>query len=76
MSAKAKHEIDLIREYRMRLVANVVTGKVDVQHLAPALGTEPVKPEELVDSIDDNEMQTNDEPKLVRGQTHDGSSDA
>lgn len=32
----ARREIDLIREYRTRLIADVVTGKVDVRHLAPA----------------------------------------
>jgi type I restriction enzyme S subunit len=30
---RAKREIDLIREYRTRLIADVVTGKVDVRHL-------------------------------------------
>lgn len=32
-SAKAAAEIDLIREYRTRLVADVVTGQLDVLHL-------------------------------------------
>ena len=31
---RAKHEIDLIREYRTRLIADVVTGKVDVRGIA------------------------------------------
>lgn len=31
----AYREIDLIREYRTRLIADVVTGKVDVRHLGP-----------------------------------------
>ena len=35
---KAQREIDLIREYRTRLIADVVTGKVDVRHLAPPPG--------------------------------------
>lgn len=30
---KARSEIDLIREYRTRLVADVVTGQLDVRHL-------------------------------------------
>jgi type I restriction enzyme S subunit len=31
----AQQEINLIREYRERIVADVVTGKLDVRHLAP-----------------------------------------
>jgi type I restriction enzyme S subunit len=46
-TAKAKREIDLIREYRTRLIADVVTGKVDVRHLAPPPGSEDR--EEMVD---------------------------
>ncbi len=34
---RATSEIDLIREYRTRLIADVVTGKVDVRHVAPAV---------------------------------------
>lgn len=33
-------EIDLIREYRTRLIADVVTGKVDVRGMAASLGEE------------------------------------
>jgi len=33
--ARAEREIELIREYRTRLIADVVTGKLDVRHLAP-----------------------------------------
>jgi len=36
---RAQREIDLIREYRTRLISDVVTGKVDVRHLAPAPGS-------------------------------------
>jgi type I restriction enzyme S subunit len=31
----AQREIDLIREFRIRLIVDVVTGKLDVRHLAP-----------------------------------------
>jgi len=60
-------EIDLIREYRTRLIADVVTGKVDVRHLAPASGDESaeVEPEALDEGIDDEEMPGDDEPELV-----------
>jgi type I restriction enzyme S subunit len=39
--SQARREIDLIREYRTRLVADVVTGKVDVRAAAAALPDEP-----------------------------------
>ncbi|MCR4318499.1 MAG: hypothetical protein NUW37_19320 [Planctomycetes bacterium] len=60
---KAEREIDLIREYRTRLIADVVTGKVDVRGLAPA---EPPSADEQSDEgIDDEEMLGDDEPELV-----------
>ena len=34
---RARREIDLLREYRTRLVADVVTGKVDVRESATSL---------------------------------------
>ena len=43
---KAQREIDLIREYRTRLIADVVTGKVDVRAAAAALPTEEGEAEE------------------------------
>lgn len=59
----AQREIDLIREYRTRLIVDVVTGKVDVRGLLPA---EPLLDEEQIDdSIDDEEMLGEDEPELV-----------
>ena len=33
----AVHEIDLLREYRTRLIADVVTGKLDVREAAAGL---------------------------------------
>ena len=61
--AAAKHEIDLIREHRTRLVADVVTGKVDVRGLAPA---EPPPSEEQIDEgVDNEEMLGDGEPELV-----------
>lgn len=38
---RAQREIDLIREYRTRMIADVVTGKLDVRHLAA--GVDSVK---------------------------------
>lgn len=65
---KAKREIDLIREYRTRLIADVVTGKLDVRHLAPSettVGGEIREVEDLAEDIDKDEMQGDGEPKLV-----------
>lgn len=49
-----RREIDLIREYRTRLIADVVTGKVDVRHLAadlPPVDAEDVAPPVEVDGL-------------------------
>ncbi|MDY6873024.1 MAG: hypothetical protein SVR81_03520 [Chloroflexota bacterium] len=46
----AQREIDLIREYRTRLISDVVTGKVDVRHLAPPAGNEDT--EEMAEALE------------------------
>ena len=43
-------EINLIREYRSRLVADVVTGKLDVREEASRLPDEVDEPESLADA--------------------------
>ena len=52
-----EHEIDLLREYRTRLVADVVTGKVDVRDAATRLPDEaPLDaPEDDIDGIGEDE---------------------
>ena len=40
-----EREIELLREYRTRLVADVVTGKLDVREAAAGLPDEPLAPE-------------------------------
>jgi len=45
--AHAQSEIDLLREYRTRLIADVVTGKLDVREAAAKLPDEAEEPEEL-----------------------------
>jgi len=45
-------EIDLLREYRTRLIADVVTGKLDVREAAARLIDEPEEPE-LREEIED-----------------------
>ena len=54
--ARLEREIDLLKEYRTRLVADVVTGKLDVREAAAKLPVEEptIEPEELVE--DDSEM--------------------
>jgi type I restriction enzyme S subunit len=47
---RAEREIDLIREYRTRLITDVVTGKIDVRHLAPPPGSEDL--EETADELE------------------------
>ena len=51
--AAACREIDLLREYRTRLIADVVTGKVDVREVAAQLPEEP--------SEDDGNMMDQEE---------------
>ncbi len=65
---KAKREIDLIREYHTRLITDVVTGKLDVRHLAPPEphpGDEVTGDEDMAEGIDDEEMLGDDESELV-----------
>lgn len=54
--SRLEREIDLLRDYRTRLVADVVTGKLDVREAAARLPVEEqaIEPEELVE--DDSEM--------------------
>src|SRR5680860_1369626 len=46
----AKREIDLLREYRTRLIADVVTGKLDVREAAAGLPDEAEEPEPLYEA--------------------------
>ena len=39
--AERQREIELLREYRTRLIADVVTGKLDVREAAAKLPDEP-----------------------------------
>ncbi|MGZ8873828.1 MAG: restriction endonuclease subunit S [Halobacteriota archaeon] len=49
---RTHREISLLREYRTRLIADVVTGKLDVREAAAKLPEEAEEPE-VVDEIDD-----------------------
>ena len=46
-AADAEREIALLREYRTRLIADVVTGKLDVREVAARLPDEAEAPEPL-----------------------------
>ncbi len=56
--ARAKQQIELIRDYRTRLIADVVTGKLDVRRLAPEI-IEPL-PEDL-EPLDDDDNFSEEE---------------
>lgn len=58
----ARREIDLLREYRTRLIADVVTGRVDVREVAARLPEEPPEEEaELMDTEEIAEGEATDE---------------
>ncbi|MBC7080428.1 MAG: restriction endonuclease subunit S [Methanothrix sp.] len=57
----ARREIDLLREYRTRLISDVVTGKVDVREVAARLPEEPAEEEaELEDTEETAEGESAD----------------
>lgn len=59
--AASHREIDLLREYRERLIADVVTGKVDVREVAAQLPEEP--PEEIELMEEDEFAESKEENK-------------
>jgi type I restriction enzyme S subunit len=59
----ANREISLLREYRIRLIADVVTGKLDVREAAVRLPVEVEEPEPLDDA--DTILVTEDEVPAV-----------
>jgi type I restriction enzyme S subunit len=54
--SRAQHEIDLLREYRTRLIADVVTGKLDVREVATRLPDDIEDPERLEESEAENDL--------------------
>jgi len=66
---RPQREIGLVREYRTRLIADVMRAKVDVRHLASAElpPADEVTAEDLEGGIDDGEtLPENDESELVQ----------
>ncbi len=65
IASGARREITLLREYRTRLIADVVTGKLDVRAAAAALPAASDEPELLDDAgalAEDDEDTTGDDP--------------
>ena len=56
----AQREVDLLREYRTRLIADVVTGKLDVREAAARLPDEVEEPEPLDEAEVEGEAQEAD----------------
>ncbi len=55
---KANREVSIIREYRTRLIADVVTGKRDIRHLAPS---DPIpEAEDLEEPLADEDLLADD----------------
>ncbi len=63
---KAEREIKLLREYRTRLISDVVTGKLDVREAAAGLPEEiePLVNEQPDDEIEDPEPEEDEGPEL------------
>ncbi len=54
---KAHREISLLHEYRTRLIADVVTGKLDVREAAAQLPEETNEPEAIEEEVTDTEIE-------------------
>lgn len=63
----AERQIFLLREYRTRLIANVVTGKLDVREAAARLPDEPedVAPLDEADDLTEPEEESEDDLETV-----------
>jgi type I restriction enzyme S subunit len=70
MKERAELEIRSIREYRTRLICDVVTGKIDVRHLAP---TDSLPADEQIDDVIDVAVMINDDELSIAAD--DGEND-
>jgi len=61
-------QVDLVREYRTRLISDVVTGKVDVRGLAPMSEEEPIEPEAMEEDADSDDVPEDEEPGMDEGE--------
>ena len=62
-----KREISLLREYRTRLIADVITGKLDVREAAVGLPDEVEEPDSFdeADALTDDDLDTTPEEAAV-----------
>ena len=60
---RARRQIELLREYSTRLIADVVTGKLDVREAAARLPDEVEEPEPLdeTDALTEGEEEPTDD---------------
>ena len=60
---RARRQINLLREYRTRLIADVVTGKLDVREAVARLPDEAEEPElrDETDGFTDGEEEPSDD---------------
>jgi type I restriction enzyme S subunit len=64
--SNAKHEITLLREYRTRLIADVVTGKLDVREMAAGLPEEELQDQpDVASGYDADEAEEDAESDLI-----------
>ena len=69
-ASRAEREIQLLREYRTRLIADVVTGKLDVREVAARLPDEIEEAEPLdeADALDDTGEGIDDSRDAASGE--------
>ena len=73
-SSGRNREISLLREYRTRLIADVVTGKLDVREAAARLPDEVEEQEPLEETEADNDLDADaadDSTRFPKRPTHD-----
>ena len=63
--SRLEREIDLLREYRTRLIADVVTGKLDIRETATRLPEETLSETAEEDTDLDIDSEANDEEAAV-----------
>ena len=69
--ARARRQIELVQEYRTRLIADVVTGKLDVREAAARLPDEadhrgPVEESSpIADGLDEEIYDAEEEPAIA-----------
>ncbi|MGH9754685.1 MAG: hypothetical protein ACREA2_18055 [Blastocatellia bacterium] len=70
---RAQREIELVRGYRTRLIADVVTGKLDVREAARQLPIEADEPKTLIEagSLDEGEESFDGDVEMIAADAED-----